>query len=98
MSPVLVRSDHNFTPMLTRSCHRQLAYSGHRLWGVPMRNPIFSANDEPTVQELLADPIASLLMARDRVQPREVLAIIDRVRTALCQHPIEAAGVSQAAA
>ncbi len=66
--------------------------------GVPMRNPIFSANDEPTVQELLADPIASLLMARDRVQSHEVLAIIDRVRTALCQRPLEATGVSQAAA
>ena len=49
---------------------------------VPMRNSIFNANDEPTVEELLADPIASLLMARDGVQPREVLAIIDRARTA----------------
>src|SRR5208282_4657982 len=38
---------------------------------VPMRNSIFSANDEPTVEELLADPIASLLMARDGVQSRE---------------------------
>lgn len=63
-----------------------------------MRNSIFSANDEPTVEELLADPIASLLMARDGVQPREVLAIIDRARTALRQRPLETAGVSQAAA
>ncbi len=59
-----------------------------------MRDPIFSANKEPTVEELLADPIASLLLARDGVQPREVLAIIEQVRTVLRQRLFEAAGVS----
>ena len=83
-SPALVRSDHNFIPMLTRSCHRQLTYS-KLSYGVPMRDSIFGANDEPTVEELLADPIASLLMARDDVRPREVLAIVEWVRTALRQ-------------
>jgi len=63
-----------------------------------MRNPIFRANDEPTVEELLADPIASLLMARDGVQSHEVLAIIDRTRTALRRRLLEAAGVLQATA
>jgi hypothetical protein len=62
-----------------------------------MRNPIFVKNIEPSVEELLTDPIARLLMTRDGVRPREVLAIVDRARVALRQHPFEAAGAPKAA-
>jgi hypothetical protein len=62
-----------------------------------MRNLIFIKNIEPSVEDLLADPIARLLMTRDGVRPREVLAIVDRARMALRQRPFEAAGAPQAA-
>jgi hypothetical protein len=62
-----------------------------------MRNQIFVKNIEPSVEELLTDPIAHLLMNRDGVRPREVLAVVDRARMALRQCPFEAAGAPQAA-
>ena len=35
---------------------------------------------EPRVKDLLEEPIARLLMARDNVDPRDVEALLDRVR------------------
>ncbi len=38
--------------------------------------------EEPGVDELLADPACRLLMRSDGVTPRAVAALLDRVRTA----------------
>ena len=38
---------------------------------------------EPTVEELLDDPIADLLMARDRLQPEQVWAYVNDARRRL---------------
>ena len=40
-------------------------------------------NAEPTVDELLDDPIAQLLMARDRLQPEQVRAYVNDARRKL---------------
>lgn len=37
-------------------------------------------NAEPSIAELLNDPIAHLLMARDGVRVRDVVAIVERAR------------------
>jgi hypothetical protein len=40
-------------------------------------------NAEPTVDELLNDPIAHLLMVRDRLQPEHIWACVDNARQRL---------------
>lgn len=40
-------------------------------------------NSEPTTDELLADPIAHLLMERDCIRPEQVRAVIKETKTKL---------------
>jgi len=37
---------------------------------------IYRANEEPTIEELLSDPIVSLVLARDSLRPEEVWSYI----------------------
>jgi len=66
--------------------------------GLLMRNPIFVKNVEPSVEELLADPIAHLLMARDGLQTADVLAVVDQARKTLHQRRFASDSIAQAAA
>ena len=43
----------------------------------------FCKNCEPTIDELLKDPIAGLLMARDRVQVADVVELTESVKAIL---------------
>ena len=47
---------------------------------------MYLRNAEPTVEELLDDPIAHLLMARDRLQPEQVWAYVNDARRNLRDH------------
>ena len=40
---------------------------------------------EPTLDDLLADPILDLLLARDRVNREELLAVVESARRALAR-------------
>ena len=42
-----------------------------------------SAGPEPTLDELLYDPIVELLMRRDRISRQEILRVIQRARQCL---------------
>ncbi len=44
---------------------------------------LYSGNREPTVDELLHDEIANLLMARDGLDAADVFRVVDAARTAL---------------
>ena len=44
---------------------------------------MYRHNSEPTVEELLNDPIAHLLMARDGLQPDHVWACVTNARQRL---------------
>ena len=44
---------------------------------------MYLRNAEPTVEELLDDPIAHLLMARDRLQPEQIWAYVNNARRKL---------------
>ena len=44
---------------------------------------LYSGNREPTVDELLHDEIANLLMARDGLDASDVFRVVDEARTAL---------------
>jgi hypothetical protein len=48
--------------------------------GAPMPKQIFVKNTEPTVAELLADPIMHLILNRDRLQEGDVLAVVARAK------------------
>jgi hypothetical protein len=37
---------------------------------------MYRGNEEPTIEELLSDPIASLVMARDKLRPDQIWAFI----------------------
>lgn len=54
---------------------------------------MYPSNSEPTVEELLADPVASLLMARDGLHPEDVRSYVGAVRRQL-----EAAKIQERAA
>lgn len=41
---------------------------------------MYRGNEEPTIEELLSDPIASLVMARDRLRPDQIWAFIRAAR------------------
>ena len=45
--------------------------------------PMYVRNTEPTVEELLDDPIAHLLMTSDRLQPEQVWAFVHDARRRL---------------
>ena len=47
---------------------------------------MYLRNAEPTVEELLDDPIAHLLMARDRLQPEQVWVCVNDARRKLRDH------------
>jgi hypothetical protein len=42
-----------------------------------------SSNTEPTLEELLSDPVARLLMARDGLQPEQIWACVGSARRKL---------------
>lgn len=44
---------------------------------------MYCHNAEPTVEELLNDPIAHLLMGRDGLQPEHIWACVNNVRQRL---------------
>ena len=48
-----------------------------------MADKLFRGNAEPTVNELLTDPIAQLLRQRDGIAIDDVLAIVEQAREAL---------------
>ena len=48
-----------------------------------MANIPFSKNCEPTIDELLNDPIAFLLMARDGVQVADVVELAENAKASL---------------
>lgn len=48
-----------------------------------MRHALYCGNEEPTVGELLDDPIASLLRARDRLHIDDVLDAVKDARRRL---------------
>lgn len=41
---------------------------------------MYRGNEEPTIEELLSDPIASLVMARDKLRPDQIWACIRAAR------------------
>ena len=50
---------------------------------MPMHNKLFHGNAEPTIHDLLSDPIAHLLRQRDGIAVDDVLATVERAREAL---------------
>jgi hypothetical protein len=48
-----------------------------------MANSAYSGNSEPTIDELLAEDITNLLMARDGVQRADVVELVENVKAAL---------------
>ncbi|GEM_PF-2682906 len=48
-----------------------------------MPDRVFRDNAEPSIDELLSDPIAELLRRRDRIAIDDVLAAVDRAKTGL---------------
>ena len=48
-----------------------------------MPDKLFRGNTEPTIHELLTDPIAQLLRQRDRIAIDDVLAAVAQAREAL---------------
>jgi hypothetical protein len=68
----------NFITRTQRSSHLQsLAL---RYGGADMTQTRYCRNEEPTIAELLNDPVAHLLMARDGIQVRDVVAIVERAK------------------
>lgn len=66
-------------------------------WGMPMPDRIFHGNAEPTIDELLSDPIAQLLRNRDRIAVDDVHATVERAKAAL-RHRCLMRGCTEAAA
>ena len=48
-----------------------------------MRTGLYSGNREPTIDELLDDEIAALLMARDGVEPSDIFTVVEAAKIAL---------------
>jgi hypothetical protein len=48
-----------------------------------MHDRLFRGNAEPTIDELLSDPIARLLRQRDGIAVDDVLATVEQAREAL---------------
>lgn len=57
---------------------------------MPMPNGLFHGNVEPSIDELLSDPIAQLLRNRDRIAIDDVLVMVEQAKAALrhrCRTP-----------
>lgn len=48
-----------------------------------MPNRLFHGNIEPSIDELLSDPIAQLIRNRDRIEVDDVLVTVERAKVAL---------------
>ncbi|HEV2163028.1 MAG TPA: hypothetical protein VGR52_12460 [Stellaceae bacterium] len=48
-----------------------------------MPNRLFHGNIEPSIDELLSDPIAQLLRNRDRIAVDDVLVTVEQAKAAL---------------
>ncbi|MDE1969808.1 MAG: hypothetical protein KGI92_12965 [Alphaproteobacteria bacterium] len=48
-----------------------------------MQDRLFRGNIEPSIDELLSDPIAQLLRKRDRIEVDDVLVTVERAKAAL---------------
>lgn len=48
-----------------------------------MQDRLFRGNIEPSIDELLNDPIAQLLRKRDRIEVDDVLVTVERAKAAL---------------
>ena len=48
-----------------------------------MHDRLFHGNIEPSIDELLSDPIAQLLRKRDRIEVDDVLVTVERAKAAL---------------
>ena len=48
-----------------------------------MPNRLFHGNIEPSIDELLSDPIAQLLRNRDRIEVDDVLVTVEQAKAAL---------------
>lgn len=65
---------------------------------MPMRDRLFHGNAEPTIHELLSDPIADLLRRRDGIAVDEVLATVEQAREALRHRRLTRGCCTEAAA
>ena len=65
---------------------------------MPMRDKLFHGNAEPTIHELLSDPIAELLRQRDGIVVDDVLATVERAREALRNRRLKRGCCTEAAA
>jgi hypothetical protein len=63
-----------------------------------MHDKLFRGNAEPTIHELLTDPIAQLLRQRDRIAIDDVLAAVAQAREALRQGHMTRGCCTEAAA
>ncbi len=63
-----------------------------------MPNRAFRGNIEPTIEDLLTDPIAQLLRKRDGIEIDEVLATVEQAREALRHRRLTRGDVAEAAA
>ncbi|HYL31534.1 MAG TPA: hypothetical protein VEU53_00135 [Stellaceae bacterium] len=62
-----------------------------------MQNRLFHGNIEPSIDELLSDPIAQLLRKRDGIEVDDVLVTVERVKAAL-RHRCRTGGCCEAVA
>jgi hypothetical protein len=63
-----------------------------------MHDKLFRGNAEPTIHELLSDPIAQLLRQRDGIAIDDVLAAVAQAREALRQGRLAHSCCTEAAA
>lgn len=77
--------------LLATSRHGAPALSGPS--ARPVCDPDFwgTAGVEPTVEELMADPMTALVMRRDRIGPAEVMEAVQKARRALAEPPVRSA-------
>ncbi|MDE2229762.1 MAG: hypothetical protein KGL11_12080 [Alphaproteobacteria bacterium] len=75
-----------------------MVHSAASEWGMPMRDRLFRDNTEPTIDELLSDPIAQLLRKRDGIEIGDVRAAVEQAKTALRQRCLARSCLTGAAA
>jgi hypothetical protein len=63
-----------------------------------MHDKLFHGNAEPTIHDLVSDPIAQLLRQRDGIAVADVLATVERAREALRRRRLTRACCTEAAA
>jgi hypothetical protein len=64
---------------------------------MPMQDRLFHGNIEPSIDELLSDPIAQLLRKRDGIEVDDVLVTVERAKAAL-RHRCRTGGCYEAVA